>query len=248
MDSVKKTFDDTVASLADSLKNVKNSVINGTTSKLQNSADSAVSTVYENTSNAVSAVASRAERFVDTCAAHSANAVEQCHSVEDEFFGTLKDGLRVCVLNPIPSIAAGISLSIVLFPGPRLWLVRRIAGMVQSEEAIYRSADAKLENLVKTIEARSKETAVLEASTKTLAREKQNIQSKLSSTASQLSGLAKQAKRAQYEAEGLKAMLRQLPGRQALHLRSQLAKVESTAEAQSSSIAQSLKQARQALK
>lgn len=259
MDSVKRTIDDAVKSVNQSVQKAKEIVIdvpiakvNATIGSVYASADATAQAFSDVAQASVSSVGTRLQRFVDTGVAHSSNGLDmvlaQYQTQEDVVVEYLKGGVRSCILNPYPSAMGMLGLSVLLLPGPRGFLIRNTIGNLQTDEAIYRGADTKLQNLIKSLGEQAKEGEALEEVAVKYAKEKFAIQHQLRDTTGSMQTLAKEAWKAERQAEGLKSLLRQLPGRQALQLRSELAKVQSTAGSQRAAVVRSLNNASKALK
>ncbi|CAN6443079.1 unnamed protein product [Victoria cruziana] len=131
-----------------------------------------------------------------------------------------------------PSAAAGIAVA----AGPRRLLFRQTIGRLQSEEARFLKADRNVTELGQSVDLIKKETKKL-LERASFAQEEMNCgHTKLKNTGHEIQRLADSVYRKELQAFDLVDGLREVPGREALRLRAEVA-----------SLASQLKQVRAAL-
>ncbi|CAN6443078.1 unnamed protein product [Victoria cruziana] len=137
-----------------------------------------------------------------------------------------------------PSAAAGIAVAagLLLLRGPRRLLFRQTIGRLQSEEARFLKADRNVTELGQSVDLIKKETKKL-LERASFAQEEMNCgHTKLKNTGHEIQRLADSVYRKELQAFDLVDGLREVPGREALRLRAEVA-----------SLASQLKQVRAAL-
>lgn len=151
---------------------------------------------------------------------------------EGLFFKKLKEGVHVAAQNP--NITYGVLgvTAILALRTPRRFLYRQTLGRLQSEEAMLARAETKVKEMRQTVDGLRNETKKLEERARLAEEEMTRGRTKLKNTGSQLSSLSRNAYKTESSARALMDNLRDLPGREALRLRAEVAAMTSEAKQQ----------------
>eukprot|EP00246_Nothoceros_aenigmaticus_P007231 TRINITY_DN20906_c0_g1_i1.p1 TRINITY_DN20906_c0_g1~~TRINITY_DN20906_c0_g1_i1.p1 ORF type:complete len:310 (+),score=40.88 TRINITY_DN20906_c0_g1_i1:160-1089(+) len=151
---------------------------------------------------------------------------------EDIFFNHVKDGIRVA--SDHPTVTGGVlsASALLLMRTPRRLLFRMTIGRFQSEEAMLTNAENKVKEMRQSVDLLKNEGRKLEERAKLAEEEYQRGRSKLKSTGGQLVSLVKNVYKTENGASGLMANLRELPGREAIKLRAEVAAMAAEAKEQ----------------
>ncbi|KAK9736072.1 hypothetical protein RND81_04G248000 [Saponaria officinalis] len=149
------------------------------------------------------------------------------HSYEDVFFRNLKDGFTTGTQHP--AMAAGITLAaaFLFLRGPRNFLLRHTVGRLQSEEARFVRAEKNMKMLHFSVDLLKKESRKLLERTTFAEKEMTNGLAELSNVGKQIQCLAKSANHIEFQAADVMDVLREMPSREALRLRAEVASVAS---------------------
>ncbi|PSC72249.1 Uncharacterized conserved UCP022280 [Micractinium conductrix] len=181
------------------------------------------------------AVQSRVQQFVDTGKAHY-------EATEAQALDAFRAGVRfVTKEHPEASLAGGIAAAALLLPGPRRFLLRNTLVRFRSEEAMFRSAEARYAGLVERVEAQQGELAKLQDRLHSAETEYVSALRSLKSAAGDLQSLGSRAEGSSKAARGLVSELRQLPSKAALQLRSDAANAAAAAGSQAKAVEKALK-------
>jgi len=115
---------------------------------------------------------------------------------------------------------------------PRRLLFRFTIGRFQSEEAMVARAETKVKEMRQSVDLLKNETKKLEERARLAEEELQRGRTKLKDTGSQLSSLSRSIYKTESSARGLLDNLRELPGREALRLRAEVAAMTAEAKQQ----------------
>lgn len=155
---------------------------------------------------------------------------------EDAFFRNVKDGVTTARENPTMTAGLGLSAAFLLLRGPRRFLFRHTLGRLQSEEARFVKAEEQLNILnISVNQMKNESQKLLE---RALLAEKALIeeQSELMNSGKRLQSLASSVDKAEAQAADLMDLLREIPGREAIKLRAEVASVASLLRQQKSGI------------
>lgn len=161
-------------------------------------------------------------------------AVSQYRTYEDAFFNKIKDGVMVARENPAIGIGLAVSTALLVMRGPRRFLFRHTLGRFQSEEARYASAEKNVKDLNLSVDLLKKESIKLLQRTALAEKEMKYGHSELMNTGAQLQRLAKSSYKAEARATDLIDRLRDIPSREALTLRAEVASLASSLKRQRS--------------
>ncbi|KAH9572144.1 hypothetical protein CY35_02G131200 [Sphagnum magellanicum] len=168
-----------------------------------------------------------------TTAQNIAHTVSQQYAVyEDIFFSKLKEGVHT--ISRYPNVAYGVFgvTTLLALRTPRRLLFRLTIGRFQSEEAMYARAEAKVKEMRQSVDLLKNETRKLEERARLAEEELQRGRTKLKNTGGQLSSLVRSIYKTESHARGLMDSLRELPGREALRLRAEVAAMSAEAKQQ----------------
>jgi len=159
-------------------------------------------------------------------------AKQEYFHYEGLFFNKLKDGVHIAAQNP--NVTYGILGVTAIFAlrTPRRLLYRHTIGRFQSEQALLARAETKVKEMRQTVDILRNETKKLEERAKLAEEELLRGRTKLKNTGTQLNRLSRSAYKTESSARGLMDNLRDLPGRDALRLRAEVAAMTSEAKQQ----------------
>ncbi|KAI5387292.1 RGS1-HXK1-interacting protein 1 [Lathyrus oleraceus] len=161
-------------------------------------------------------------------------AVSQYRTYEDAFFSKIKDGLMVARENPALGVGFAVSAALLVMRAPRRFLFRQTLGRFQSEEARYASAEKNVKDLNLSVNLLRKESIKLLQRTALAEKEMKYGHNELMNTGAQLQRLAKSSYKVEARATDLIDRLREIPSREALALRAEVASLASNLKRQRS--------------
>ncbi|KAK8520522.1 hypothetical protein V6N13_031033 [Hibiscus sabdariffa] len=154
-------------------------------------------------------------------------ASSQYKSYEDAFFNKLKEGVRSAKEHPGAAVGITITAALFLMPGPRRLLFRNTLGRFQSEEAKFLRAEKNIKELNLSVDLMKKESSKLLERAALAEKDMKRGHKELMNTGGQIHRLAKSVYKVEAEAAGLMDGLREIPGRDALKLRAEVASMAS---------------------
>ncbi|KAF7836920.1 RGS1-HXK1-interacting protein 1 [Senna tora] len=152
--------------------------------------------------------------------------ISQYRTYEDAFVNKVKDGLIVAREQPAVAIGFAISAALVM-RAPRRFLFRHTLGRLQNEEARYASAEKSVRDLKLSVDLMKKESKKLIERTGLAEKDMKYGHNELVGTGTQIQHLAKSVYKAEAQAVDLMDRLRNIPSREALALRAEVASVAS---------------------
>ncbi|KAH6813838.1 chromosome-associated kinesin [Perilla frutescens var. frutescens] len=142
---------------------------------------------------------------------------------EEAFFTKLKDELVNVRENPAPAAGVAITSCLILMRGPRRFLIRQTFGRLQSEEAQFVRAEKNVKELTLSVDLMKKESKKLLERSVLAEKDMKRGHSHLRDAGTQIQRLARSVYKAEAEAADLMDLLREIPGREALKLRADVA-------------------------
>ncbi|ESQ54640.1 hypothetical protein EUTSA_v10026011mg [Eutrema salsugineum] len=139
------------------------------------------------------------------------HALTQYKTYENAFFSKVTEELIYAKEHPAAAAGIGLAAGLVLMRGPRRFLFRHTLGRFQSEEAQFLKAEKHVQELNMSVDLMKKE------SRKLLERDSGN----------NIHRLANSVHKVECEATDLMDGLRQIPGREAIKLRAEVASMTS---------------------
>ncbi|KAL3693482.1 hypothetical protein R1sor_007133 [Riccia sorocarpa] len=155
---------------------------------------------------------------------------------EDLVFGKLKEGVWAAIEHPNITYGVGITGALLLMRRPRRFLYRNTVGRLRSEEQMVLSADKQVKDMRQSVDLLKNEGKKLEERAKLAEEELTRGRTKLKNTGSQLRSLVSSVYKTESQARRLMDDLRELPGREALRLRAEVASMASEAKQQRTSL------------
>ncbi|KAL1565697.1 RGS1-HXK1-interacting protein 1 [Salvia divinorum] len=155
---------------------------------------------------------------------------------EEAFFAKVKDEL--VSLREHPALTAGVAVTscLLLMRGPRRFLIRKTLGRLQSEEAQFVRAENNVKELSLSVDLMKKESQKLFERSVLAERDMKRGHFDLKDAGTQIQGIARSVYKAETEAADLMDLLREIPGREALKLRADVASMASHLRQQRSAI------------
>ncbi|KAK4740776.1 hypothetical protein SAY87_024364 [Trapa incisa] len=145
------------------------------------------------------------------------------HTYEDAFVDKVKDELKNAREHPGEAIGLSLAAGLLLLRGPRRFLFRQTIGRLQSEETQFVKAEKSVKDLGISVDLMKNESKKLLERTALAEKDMSRGISDLRNAGSQIQRLAKSAYKVETQASGLMNDLREIPGRDALKLRAEVA-------------------------
>ncbi|CAH9073064.1 unnamed protein product [Cuscuta epithymum] len=160
----------------------------------------------------------------------------QYKAYEESFFQKVKDA--VGITREHQTLVGGVSAvtAIMLMRGPRRFLFRNTLGRLQSEEARYNKAESNVKELSISVDLVKKESKKLLERVALAHREMTHGQSELKNAGIRIQRLAKAVNKAEAQASDLMDLLREIPGREPIKLRAEVASMASHLHQQKSAL------------
>ncbi|XP_073146145.1 RGS1-HXK1-interacting protein 1 [Henckelia pumila] len=148
-------------------------------------------------------------------------------SYEEAFFHKVKDEL--VSFNEHPVLAGGVAVTafLLLMRGPRRFLFRNTLGRLQSEEAQFVRAEKNVKEFSLSVDLLKKESKKLLERSVLAEKDMNRGHSNLMNTGTQIQSLARSVYKTEAKAADLMDLLREIPGREALKLRADVASMAS---------------------
>ncbi|XP_076948025.1 RGS1-HXK1-interacting protein 1-like [Bidens hawaiensis] len=159
---------------------------------------------------------------------HVLQYTSQYKTYEDLVFSKIKDQVKVAREHSTLSAGVAITAGLLLMRGPRRFLFRRTLGRFQTEEARIVKAANNVHDLTISVQLMKKESEKLLERAAFAEKGMTYGYSELRSTGGQIKSLAKSAHKVECQANDLVEDLREIPGRDALRLRGEVANMAST--------------------
>ncbi|KAK7251943.1 hypothetical protein RIF29_35571 [Crotalaria pallida] len=161
-------------------------------------------------------------------------AVSQYTTYENALFSKIKDGLVVAREHPALGAGFAISAALLAMRAPRRFLIRNTFGRFRSEEARYASAEKNVKDLSVSLELMKNESKKLLERTTLAEKDMKYGHTELMSTGTQCKQLSKSLYKVEARAADLMDRLREVPSREALALRADVASMVSVLKRQRS--------------
>nr|XP_043640208.1 RGS1-HXK1-interacting protein 1 [Erigeron canadensis] len=149
-------------------------------------------------------------------------------SYEDLAFNKIKEQITVAREHPELSAGIAVTAGLLLMRGPRRFLYRRTLGRFQSEESQIVKAKNNVDHLSLSVQLMKKESEKLLERAALAEKEMTYGYGELRNTGDQIKSLAKSVHKAEGQAIDLVEDLREIPGREALRLRAEVANMASS--------------------
>lgn len=155
---------------------------------------------------------------------------------EDAFFGKLKEGAVIAREHPLSTCTVAAGIGLLLMRSPRRFLIRHTIGRFQSEESLLASAENKVKDFRQSVELLKNESRKLQERATLAEEEMKRGQMKLKNAGNQIQSLVRSVYKTESQATGLMDSLREIPGREALKLRADVASMAYEAKQQRSAL------------
>lgn len=156
---------------------------------------------------------------------------------EDAFFLKFKDGLYIGREHPTITTCVALSTTFLLLRGPRRFLFRHTLGRLQSEEARFVRAEKNVKMLNISVDLMKKESKKLLERASLAEKEMMNGRTELMNAGKLIQRLGRSVEQVEAQAADLMDLLREIPGREALQLRAEVASVASLVKQQRTGLA-----------
>ncbi|XP_010448277.1 PREDICTED: uncharacterized protein LOC104730768 [Camelina sativa] len=155
------------------------------------------------------------------------HALTQYKNYENAFFSKVTEELTYAKEHPAAAVGIGVAASLVLMRGPRRFLFRQTLGRFQSEEAQFLRAEKQVQELNMSVDLMKKESKKLLERATLAEKDMKRGHSELMNSGNDIHRLAKSVHKVECEAADLMDGLRQIPGRDAIKLRAEVASMTS---------------------
>lgn len=187
---------------------------------VQESADSAVRSARSLQQNS--------STHIRTLQDHVVQYSAQYKSYEDLAFNKIKEQITIAREHSALSAGIAITSALLLMRGPRRFLFRRTLGRFQTEEAQLTKAANNVNHLTISVQLMKKESEKLLERAALAEKEMTYGYGELRNAGGQIKSLAKSVHKAETQAKDLVDDLREIPGRDALRLRGEVANIASS--------------------
>ncbi|CAN8273857.1 unnamed protein product [Cochlearia groenlandica] len=187
-------------------------------------------TVKESTDSAVRSARSLRENSTSQFRSiqdFNTHALSQYKTYENAFFSKVTEELKNVKEHPAAAAGLGLTVGLVLMRGPRRFLFRNTLGRFQSEEAQFLRAEKQVQELNMSIDLMKKESRKLLERAALAEKDMKRGLSELLNSGNNIHRLAKSVHKVECEATDLMDGLRQIPGREAIKLRAEVASTTS---------------------
>ncbi|CAN1138199.1 RGS1-HXK1-interacting protein 1 [Linum perenne] len=154
-------------------------------------------------------------------------AISNLKNYEDAFLTNLKDGLTTAKEHPAASLGVVLASSFLLLRGPRRFLLRQTWGRFESEESRFHKAEKSVKDFSSSVGQMKKESQKLIERAALAHKDIKHGHTELMGAGNQIRSLAKSVYKVERQASDLVDGLREIPGREALKLRLEVASMAS---------------------
>lgn len=158
---------------------------------------------------------------------HVPEAISKFNSYENTFFSKVKEELLTAKDHPAAAIGLTLTAGLFLMRGPRRFLFRNTLGRFRSEEAQFLRAEKNVKEFSFSVDLMKKESRKLLERASLAEKEMKNGHTELLDTGIQIQRLAKSVYKVETKTADLMDGLREIPGRDALKLRAEVASMTS---------------------
>ncbi|CAL1409266.1 unnamed protein product [Linum trigynum] len=155
------------------------------------------------------------------------DAISNLKTYEDVFFTKLKDGLTTCKEYPATSLGVVLSSSLLLMRGPRRFLLRQTFGRFQSEETRFHKAEKNVKEFGSAVDEMKRVSEMLRERAAKAEKGMKHGYTELMGAGNQIQSLSKSVYKVERQAADLVDGLREIPSREALKLRLEVASMVS---------------------
>lgn len=146
---------------------------------------------------------------------------------ENSFFSHFKDEVVIAKEHSAVVVGVAVASAFVLMRGPRRFLIRNTLGRLQSEETKFLKAENSVKDLGVSVDIMRRESKKL-LERATLAEKEMILgQNELLNARNRVRSLSKSVNQVEAQASGMMQELREIPGREAIRLRAEVASLAS---------------------
>ncbi|KAF2314578.1 hypothetical protein GH714_027750 [Hevea brasiliensis] len=154
-------------------------------------------------------------------------AISQFKTYEDSFFNRIKGELMSAREHPVEAVGVAVTAGLLLMRGPRRFLFRHTFGRLQSEESKFLKAEKNVKELNLSVDLMKKESRKLLERASLAEKDMKHGHTELLDAGSQIQWHAKSVYKVETQVADLMDGLREIPGREALKLRAEVASMAS---------------------
>ncbi|XP_077230769.1 chromosome-associated kinesin [Tasmannia lanceolata] len=154
---------------------------------------------------------------------------------EDAFFKKFKDELMSAREHPVAVCGVAVG-AVLLMRGPRRFFFRHTLGRFQTEEARFSKAEQNVKDLSSSCGLIKKDSEKLHERVAFAEEEMKKGLNNLKNTGNEIQRLAKSINKLESQAADLMDGLREIPGREAIKLRAEVASIASLAKQQKNTL------------
>ncbi|XP_002523392.2 RGS1-HXK1-interacting protein 1 [Ricinus communis] len=158
---------------------------------------------------------------------HVPQALSLFRTYEDSFFNKIKEELMIAREHPVEVVGVAVTAGFLLMRGPRRFLFRHTFGRFQSEEAKFLKTEKNVKELNLSVDLMKNESRKLLERASLAEKDMKHGHTELMDAGSQIQRLAKSIYKVETQVAGLMDGLREIPGRDALKLRAEVATMAS---------------------
>ncbi|XP_031121393.1 RGS1-HXK1-interacting protein 1 [Ipomoea triloba] len=151
----------------------------------------------------------------------------QYKAYEDAFVQKVKDEVEIAREHPVVVGGIAVATGLIFMRGPRRFLFRNTLGRFQSEEAQFNKAEKNVKELKLSVDLMKKESRKLFERAAIAHNDMKRGHSELMNAGTRIQNLAKAVNKAEAQATDLMDLLREIPGREPLKLRAEVASMAS---------------------
>lgn len=151
----------------------------------------------------------------------------QYRTYEDAFFKKVKDELMSAREHPAVAVGVAVTAGLILMRGPRRFVFRHTLGRLQSEEAQFVKAENNVKELNLSVDIMKRESKKLLERAALADKDMKRGNAELMNAGNQIQRLAKSVHKVEAQAADVMDGLREIPGREALKLRAEVASMVS---------------------
>ncbi|KAI4381301.1 hypothetical protein MLD38_007383 [Melastoma candidum] len=181
-------------------------------------------TVIESKDSALRSARSLQEFLVD--------AKSQYRVYEDAFVQKVKDELQIARESPGTALGVSAAAALLILRGPRRFLIRHTFGRLRNEEAQFTKAEKNVKDLIVSVDLLKMESKKLLERAALAEKDMKQGLTELMDAGSRIHRLTKSANKVESQAVDLMDDLREIPGREALKLRAEVASMASNLKQQ----------------
>ncbi|KAG9458753.1 hypothetical protein H6P81_003261 [Aristolochia fimbriata] len=155
---------------------------------------------------------------------------------EDGFVNKVKDELTRAREHPALALGMVVTTSLFLMRGPRRFLFRHTLGRLQSEEARFNKTESRVRQYGVSVALVKKDGQKLRERALLAEEEMEKGYKNLKNAGQEIQRLLKNVRRFEHQAADLMDGLREIPGREAIKLRAEVASMASAAKQQKNAL------------